>query len=350
MKHNFFLSLALFMSCMTAHAQLRVYPNGKVGVCTDTATVSARLTVGNLHYGTDYDISLLSASPASGIYNIGIEGTALPDTAVTGRNYGVRGIAGNSTSGYNYGVFGKLDGDAGGAGVYGTTGNALGTDVGGRYAGFFDGDLGVTGVAKARLVNKYDCDSTVAYDDFSLLDAIYLLMSIKGVTTTDSAGATHYGFATDILEQSYPRLIITDAQGRKFANYTEMIPIIASSLKEIYFFYLNRSQSRLLANEGRFDDEVDGIRRIARGEMAISQNSPNPFSGSTQVGYTLPEGTTEAYISVTDMHGWPVMRLPLDTSSANTSISSTGLTPGMYIYTLVADGRVLGTKRMIVNR
>ena len=57
---------------------------------------------------TGYNISLLSTTPASGSYNIGIEGVACPDTAVTGHNYGVRGIAGNSADGYNYGVMGML--------------------------------------------------------------------------------------------------------------------------------------------------------------------------------------------------------------------------------------------------
>lgn len=338
------------MYCMTAQAQLTVFPNGKMGIGANLDSVSARLSVGNRQYGSDYNISLLSTTPAIGNYNIGIEGVACPDTTVTGRNYGVRGIAGNSTSGYNYGVFGKLEGTASGAGVYGTTGNALGSDVGGRYAGFFDGDLGVTGVAKERLVNIYDCDSTTAHSDFSLLDALYLLMAIKGVSTTDSAGVKHYGLATDILEQQYPRLVITDAQGRKYVNYTEIIPVVAAALQEIYFFYHNRSQARLLANGGSWDDATDGMRRIVRNEAALSQNCPNPFAGSTAVRYELPEGTREAHIAITDMLGRPVALQPLDIGYSSTTISSAGLTPGMYIYTLVADGAAIGTRRMIVNK
>ena len=274
----------------------------------------------------------------------------MPDSAVLGSNYGVRGIAGNSTSGYNYGILGKVEGSVFGAGVYGTTGNALGTDVGGRYAGFFDGDLRVTGVAKERLVNIYDCDSITAYNDFSLLDALCLLMAIKGVSTTDSAGVTHYGLATNILEQQYPRLIITDAQGRKYVNYTEIIPVVSAAVREIYDFYHNRSQARMLANGGFWDDATDGMRRIVRNEAALSQNSPNPFAGNTAVRYELPEGTREAHIAITDMLGRPVALQPMDIGSSSTTISSAGLMPGMYIYTLVADGAAIGTRRMIVNK
>ena len=101
-------SILIVSSAISADAQLKVFPNSKVGVGANLDSVSARLSVGERQYGTGYDISLLSTTPASGSYNIGIEGVACPDTAATGHNYGVRGIAGNGTDGYNYGVMGVL--------------------------------------------------------------------------------------------------------------------------------------------------------------------------------------------------------------------------------------------------
>lgn len=350
MKKHLILLILLVSSAINANAQVKVFSNGNVGVGTNLDSVSAKLSVGDRQYGTDYNISLLSSAPASGNYNIGIEGAACPDSAVTGHNYGVRGIAGGNTEGYNYGVMGKLDGTAGGAGVYGTTGNALGGLVDGRYAGYFDGDLGVTGVSKMQLVNIYDCDTIATNNDLSLLQSIFLLMAIKGVTTTDSAGVTHYGLATDILEDSYPNLIVTDAQGRKYANYTEIIPVVAAGVREIFEFYSARSQSRALANSNPWDGGTDVIQRIVRNEAALSQNSPNPFSGSTVVSYQLPEGTGEAHIVITDMQGRPIARQPLDTGSSRATISADGIPPGMYIYTLVADNTAIGTKRMIINK
>lgn len=67
-----------------------MFPNGNVGVGTSLDSVSTRLSVGGRQYGTGYNISLLSTAPATGDYNIGIEGMACPDSAVTGRNYSVR--------------------------------------------------------------------------------------------------------------------------------------------------------------------------------------------------------------------------------------------------------------------
>ena len=349
MKKIFLFSILIVSSAINASAQLKVFSNGNVGVGANLDSVSARLSVGGRQYGTDYNISLLSTTPASGSYNIGIEGVACPDTAATGHNYGVRGIAGNGADGYSYGVMGMLSGSAGGAGVYGTTGNALGERVDGRYAGYFDGDLGVTGVSKMRLVNIYDCDTIATNSDISLLQSIFLLAAIRGVSTTDSAGVTHYGLATDILEQSYPNLIVTDAQGRKYANYTEIIPVVAAAMRELVDFYFGISQSRTPAN-GNSWDGADAIRRIVRNEGSLSQNSPNPFSGSTVVSYELPEGTREAHIAITDMQGRPVARQSLEAGSSSATISAAGMPPGMYLYTLVADNAAIGTRRMIITR
>ena len=108
MKKIFLFSILIVSSAINASAQLKVFSNGNVGVGANLDSVSARLSVGGRQYGTDYNISLLSTTPASGSYNIGIEGVACPDTAATGHNYGVRGIAGNGADGYNYGVMGML--------------------------------------------------------------------------------------------------------------------------------------------------------------------------------------------------------------------------------------------------
>ena len=139
-------------------------------------------------------------------------------------------------------------------------------------------------------------------------------------------------------------------QALEYVNYTEIIPVVSAAVREIYDFYHNRSQARMLANGGFWDDATDGMRRIVRNEAALSQNSPNPFAGNTAVRYELPEGTREAHIAITDMLGRPVALQPMDIGSSSTTISSAGLMPGMYIYTLVADGAAIGTRRMIVNK
>ena len=91
-------------------------------------------------------MSLSLCNAATGGYNIGGEGIAYSFTANnSGRSFGLRGVAGNCPNNYNYGVLGALQGKQGGAAIFGTTsGKTLGTNVGGSYAGYFDGNVKVT--------------------------------------------------------------------------------------------------------------------------------------------------------------------------------------------------------------
>lgn len=113
----------LVFGAMNASAQLTVYHNGNVNIGSEQPTSNVSLSVGNVAYSdTAYHVSLGLHNPASGCYNIGGEGVAYsPTTRNTGRAFGLRGVAGNCTSGYNFGVLGALQGSQAGAAIFGTT-------------------------------------------------------------------------------------------------------------------------------------------------------------------------------------------------------------------------------------
>ena len=147
MKTKLLASMLVF-GAMNASAQLTVYHNGNVNIGSEQPTSNVSLSVGNVAYSdTAYHVSLGLHNPASGCYNIGGEGVAYsPTTRNTGRAFGLRGVAGNCTSGYNFGVLGALQGSQAGAAIFGTTsGKTLGLRVDERYAGYFDGNTTVVG-------------------------------------------------------------------------------------------------------------------------------------------------------------------------------------------------------------
>ena len=44
---------------------------------------------------------------------------------------------------------------------------------------------------------------------------------------------THYGIPVDEMEKYYPELVYTTNDGKKGINYTEMIPLLLQSIKEL---------------------------------------------------------------------------------------------------------------------
>lgn len=83
--------------------------------------------------------------------------------------------------------------------------------------------------------------------------------------------------------------------------------------------------------------------------FSMSQNEPNPFTHETVVKYTLPASVNNAYMAVYDLSGKQITTLPIDQKGASSVIiTSERLAAGIYIYSIVADGKVMDSKRMII--
>ncbi len=141
-------------------AQIQVASTGNVGV-GDTLTTDKKLFVNSVG---DYESGIYSYIKSSQDWGPAILGVAeyLTDRQVairgyaanqepwsSGRSYGVIGVAGNRTSGFNYGVYGSLAGINNGAGIYGTT-SSLVPVIQGIYAGYFFGDVYTVGTLTAQ--------------------------------------------------------------------------------------------------------------------------------------------------------------------------------------------------------
>jgi ABC-type uncharacterized transport system YnjBCD ATPase subunit len=81
---------------------------------------------------------------------------------------------------------------------------------------------------------------------------------------------------------------------------------------------------------------------------ALDQNAPNPFTGSTVIGYTLPKGVSSAQMQITDVSGRVLAVIPLSGNGKNTLTASvSGYAAGTYNYSLIVNGKLAGTKQMI---
>lgn len=83
----------------------------------------------------------------------------------------------------------------------------------------------------------------------------------------------------------------------------------------------------------------------------LYQNQPNPFTETTVIRYELPQGTRGASLQVFDMQGRRVMEkaLPQGVEAGQTEIAGNTLQPGMYTYSLVVEGRVMDSRKMVVT-
>ena len=83
---------------------------------------------------------------------------------------------------------------------------------------------------------------------------------------------------------------------------------------------------------------------------SMQQNTPNPFSETTTIQYALPNDVKTALLCVYDLNGKQMLQKEL-AGRGNASVTLQGgeLPAGMYLYSLIADGKVIDTKRMILT-
>jgi hypothetical protein len=82
--------------------------------------------------------------------------------------------------------------------------------------------------------------------------------------------------------------------------------------------------------------------------IALSQNFPNPFDESTVVNYFIPEDVADAQIRFTDVLGNVIKTVSIQNrGEGSLNISTPNLRKGVYTYSIIADGRVIESRKMI---
>lgn len=423
MRNLFFVTVFIFQ-CAAAFPQFRVHNNGNVSIGMKTGLPQSRFTLAGVGDST-YNFYLKDSK--SGIFSqttggsgtwlyganmssvvnqsskmfVGVSGNAVSQNQAeksAGRAFGVMGTAGNATSGWNYGVFGRIVGNHNGAAIYGTTdGSENGHELPERYAGYFRGKVSVKGDMTVRgfidgmllgpSLDEYEPlgikplntnrNAASVSDEISTLTAIFGDVPIPNEEeiTQDSAsfydkydGTTmerqyaqkrHYALSVDEVEAAYPDLVYTKDDGTKVINYIEMIPLLVESIKElkaqIATLRGGNGSSVMAAPAGGSSVGSAGTSGIGRAVSAsvpsLSQNDPNPFVDVTAVKMTIPQSAATALLCIYDMSGKQIRsEVIADRGDVTVTVASDGLGAGMYLYSLIVDGKLVNTRKMILTK
>ncbi len=136
-----------------------------------------------------------------------------------------------------------------------------------------------------------------------------------------------------------------------------MVDSFAVSFNKSYFISVaavdENGVESLFATEQRLSISNTGINDLeAQGnEIELLQNTPNPFDEATAIGFIVPEKLTNqsAYISIVDLQGREVKRLPVVLKSGmNEVVYEHGYNAtGVFTYQLVIAEKVMASKRMV---
>jgi hypothetical protein len=158
----------------------------------------------------------------------------------------------------------------------------------------------------------------------------------------------HYGFLAQELQQQFPDLVKTTEDGTLGITYSGMIPVLLEAIKE------QQIQIEALKYQVAKQDKNTKAREEYIMETSAShlvQNSPNPFTTSTEISYFASSTAKQVTIMLFDMAGNLIKTYDkLAVGEGKITVDGGELNAGMFMYSLIIDGVELDTKRMILTK
>ncbi|MES2395896.1 MAG: tail fiber domain-containing protein [Bacteroidota bacterium] len=101
----------------------------------------------------------------------------------------------------------------------------------------------------------------------------------------------------------------------------------------------NQSQSSIKQTDVKLTDAQT---------IVLEQNVPNPFAEQTAINYSLPDNTVKAQMLFYNAQGKLIQSTELSQKGKGTlNVFASDLSSGIYTYTLVVDGKIIESKKMV---
>jgi|GEM_PF-1053646 len=160
-----------------------------------------------------------------------------------------------------------------------------------------------------------------------------------------------------VLNEEGQLVPIEDKEARMGINYALFTPVLVQAIQD--------QQAQLEEQRAMIEEQAALIAELQAGTSSANktsadvldaqpelfQNAPNPFSAETKIKFFLPETVQNATLNIYDMQGSPVLDVQIsERGQAAYTLDGNLLSNGMYLYSLIADGKEVGVKRMILTK
>ncbi len=280
-------------------------------------------------------------------------------------------------------------------GVYGYNPSISTTD----YAGYFEGKVNINGLLTVSGV-PYPSDATLKTNINDISNATEILNQIEAKSfyydTTNANGMRfssqkQYGVIAQQIETVLPELVSNNykpamvdsvgtvvyaAKSYKTVNYNAFIGLLIKANQEqqakidSLTTKLNSKDSiqdaRLAALEAAIAtccsnnsaktanntgssvlNQMD-VELSDKDAIVLNQNVPNPFAEQTTITYNVPSSVGKAQLLFYNSAGQIIQTVDIKTrGKGKVNVFAADLSSGMYHYTLVADGQVVDSKKMV---
>jgi len=387
MKKTIILSALMAAFVISANAQLTVDSDGTIYMKDDSIYGRTYVNIGKKMNGmTSLDYVYYHTGLRSFAYNtahtghsIGVFGESkLSNPSNYYSSIGVWGVGGGALSGRNIGVAATLHTNTNGAGLYAANQDNVFFTLTDNLAGYFYGPVHMEGavystvgfydISDMRLQNDVVSVSDREQENGSTLDNLNRLdvreysvrtpRQISIASLPDSLHPTgknpnpnvrHFGVSAQDLQKMYPDLVMEGEDGYLCVNYSGLVPLLLRAIQE-----LKEELDDVKGTGGSNSRKAPASQSISALPESVgnvlNQNTPNPFKEQTTIRFSLADDARDASVCIFDMTGKMLRKLPVSLGDSSVSLNGWELGEGMFLYTLIVNGREVDTKRMIITK
>ena len=341
-------------------------------------------------------IQVISNTSSGGISNTGI------NINVSGTSNNAQALKGtvNNTSASAINTYGLLlNTSASNGNVYGIFSAAPITAVqnpgsppnpNGSYAGYFAGDVVRTGT------DNFTSDFNLKQNIDTITNALGIIKKLKPKTfeykqssfpSMNLPSGKQYGFIAQDVQTILPELVNNnvhpaklDSAGNILVPSVNFLSLEYQQLIGIMVKAMQQQQSKIdsLTTKLNSKDSIQDARLTAlenainqccsnaaarsynsnsnqldvelsdKDAIVLNQNVPNPFAEQTTITYNVPSSIEKAQLIFFNSNGQVIQTVDIKTrGKGKVNVFASDLSSGLYHYTLVADGKVVDSKKMV---
>jgi len=372
--------------------------SAQVGAITDNIYTEGSVGIGNI-FSSNPPIALLDVHEP---FSIGLDPIAVNVLNQGDGGIGVRSVVTNIVGNKTL-IAGWFEATSKGAPTH-----AIVVPAGGGNVGFgtiapnlafrlqVDGDVDIIGDAFSNQ-GLLTSDARFKTNIDTLNNALAKILQLQGVyydwdtlnyPARNFSSGRKIGFIAQDIEPIIPEVVVINDSGFYSLDYDRFAPVIVEAIKEQNSIIDSmRSENSTLSNEldsikqclaslppglacnGGVSGNFQSMNKNSGGQAPkmlnnvhrpwddkpekrpeLQQNNPNPFNENTEINYYIPKTANSGALYIYDLQGKQVkMFNNLDKGNGSVTLSGRELYAGMFIYTLIVDGKDFGTKRMILT-
>lgn len=173
------------------------------------------------------------------------------------------------------------------------------------------------------------------------------------------------GFIAQDVQKVVPQVVSKDVNGFLAVDYGRLTPVLVEAIKTMKAGYdtkfdsmqaqINRLTSIVNAcctsTTSRHASTAINTQDVELSDaniVVLNQNQPNPFAEQTTITYNIPQSAGAAQLLFYDVNGKQIQNVNITTKGkGQLNVYANDLTNGVYSYTLIVDGKIIDTKKMV---